>query len=358
MELVHELSENQKLLNAFTQPVVLVRGKQIVRRNDAARTLLPEQELPQALAEALEDGVEQAQLLLESRLWDARMTQLEDLTCISLSRHDMMLDSAMLSTISRVLREPLTTLFATGRDLFTWLEELEDEHVQNQTATMHRDMYRLLRLANNLSDADRYLNMENRLELKQIDLAKELKELEYTLSPLVESCGVGLEIQRPTAQTLVCCDWEKVRRALLELVSNGVKYTNRNSVMRLSGEAEAGAIRFQVRSPDQEMDPGLVGDLDRLLVEHSGIGSGQWGVGLGLYIALQTARLHGGTLMAHTPPEGGTVMTMTLARQELPQGPLVLRQNVWDHRSGFDPYLVVLADVLPDQIYNSVDTIF
>ena len=72
------------------------------------------------------------------------------------------------------------------------------------------------------------------------------------------------------------------------------------------------------------------------------------GVGLGLPLAHQIARLHGGQLLLNSREGQGTTATIAL--------PMVralgtLGENIEDYAGGFQRVLLELADALPDEAF-------
>jgi len=105
-----------------------------------------------------------------------------------------------------------------------------------------------------------------------------------------------------------------LRRCLDNLVSNAVRYGSQAHVTLLDGPD---AVRVAVRDKGPGLDPA---DFAKVMepfyrVERSR-NRAHGGVGLGLAIANDIARRHGGTLALENAVEGGLVVTLTLPRRE------------------------------------------
>jgi len=111
-------------------------------------------------------------------------------------------------------------------------------------------------------------------------------------------------------------DAARLAQIVTNLVSNAVKYSPRGAPIRLALERTAQAVRLHVRDrgpgiPAAEL-PRLFQPFSRLSVQPT---AGESTVGLGLSLAHDLVRLHGGTLTVSCPPDGGSVFTV-----ELPAG--------------------------------------
>ena len=86
----------------------------------------------------------------------------------------------------------------------------------------------------------------------------------------------------------------------------------------------------------------------------SEFGASSQGIGLGLPIVREIARLHGGTISVSGNPEGGTCVTLTLS---LEPSILTLRSRTvrYDGYGDLNHALVELSDVLPPEIYDPAE---
>jgi signal transduction histidine kinase len=105
-----------------------------------------------------------------------------------------------------------------------------------------------------------------------------------------------------------------LRRALANLVDNAVKY---GGAARIHVEDSADALRLTV----EDSGPGIPEDALASVVEpyvrlETSRSRATGGVGLGLAIARDAARLHGGELGLRNLPGGGLAATLTLPRRE------------------------------------------
>jgi signal transduction histidine kinase len=107
-----------------------------------------------------------------------------------------------------------------------------------------------------------------------------------------------------------------LRRCLTNLVDNAIRYGG-SATIRLEDGADRLRIRILDRGPgmaeaelDQAFEPFFRGESSR--------SRDTGGTGLGLGIARNIARAHGGDLVLHNRPEGGLEAMLTLARATLP----------------------------------------
>ncbi|HYX92616.1 MAG TPA: HAMP domain-containing sensor histidine kinase, partial [Myxococcaceae bacterium] len=123
-----------------------------------------------------------------------------------------------------------------------------------------------------------------------------------------------LDLEAPREEVAVRGDRQRLAQAIGLLVSNAVRHGAPPRHARVEIDATESAAELRVR----ELGPGLTRATDEKLWQGA-MGApraapGVAGTGLGLFLAIELIRLHGGTLRARSQPGGGTAFTVTLAR--------------------------------------------
>lgn len=357
---------SQTALDLLEQPVFLVREETIVFCNRAAVSLgIEVQSLPEILGPAMElyreydgSGFASLPVRLEGRERTATVCREEagDLFLVSALPAAEGLSLESLSVLSQSLRQPLTSAFTVASTLFPLLEEEENPVIQRQTAQMNQSLYQLLRLAGNLTDMSRLLADEMPMFEERTELGIFLEHLAKKIEPLCVTAGFVFRYLRPAGQVWCSSDQQKVERAILNLISNAMKFTPAGGTITLKLEATAACARIRVTDTGEGMPPEILATAFERFAHRSAVGDARWGMGLGLPFVRQVARLHEGTLILESRPLGGTSATMTLSLRRR-QDPKQLRspQPGYDYAGGFQHCLVELADVLPRKVYDSVN---
>jgi signal transduction histidine kinase len=153
------------------------------------------------------------------------------------------------------------------------------------------------------------------IELHTTALAVEpfLQGISTRFWSLAESRGNRLEVQVEAGLPLILADEKRLNQIVGNLVDNAIKFTPHGKIIRLSAECAGNSyVRLLVHdggagiSPDEAehlFEPFYQGDIGRRIKQ---------GMGLGLSIAHQLARAHGGSLDLQNAPDGGTLAILTL----------------------------------------------
>ena len=303
-----------QILNLTDTAAAGVRDGSVIWCTDAARrlgleagtalsALLPEFAAPDALplrfpVPALGEHV------------SARLAPAGDVTVLLLDDGAAPLTVNALGQISRVLNGPIEDILFNGRNLFERLEALEDP--------------------------------------ERTDLRRWLRDMTDRLCSVVDSTGRQLDVKLPENRLYAPADPALLEQALLGLLSNAIRFSPSGSAvtLRLYENAEHCFLNLRNAISAPVSFPDLGGAFTRAL------GSEDQGLGLGLRRVQQIARLHGGTLLLECTPEGCFSATVCIpcrrdgVKLRAPAVPV-------DRSGGYDRMLVELADVLPDEVFDS-----
>lgn len=357
------------VLEYLTQPVLLVKDGVILYRNSAAVVLEvePGSSIFQLLGATADFYREYDGTGMLSLTFDHGAMTME----ASIHRHDgidLFAITALppeapslgtLSVVAQTLRGPVSSLFSTAAVLFPYLEELENMKVQPQTAMLNRSFYQLLRLTSNLTDALRFLSGDAVLFRESTELGQFFCRIYEHSAPLCQAAGITLHFSCPHLSKVASIDQQKVERAVLNLISNALKFTPSGGEIELHVEWTSSSVLIRVSDNGEGMPPEIVATVFNRYIHRDTLGDPRWGIGLGLPIVRHVAQLHGGTVIMSSRPQAGTCVTMSLAltqpakeKEETTVNSPILN---FDYAGGFNHTLVELADAIPASAFDSVN---
>jgi PAS domain S-box-containing protein len=213
-----------------------------------------------------------------------------------------------LSIASHELRTPLTALQLQ-------LESLEEQTASappklvNKVVGAVRSTQRLGVLIDSLLDVSRIATGRLDLHLESMDLRESTILLLDGLRDAADRAGCTLSL---TAPAEIRGEWDRMRldQLLMNLVANAIKYGAGRPV-EVSLEKADGVAVLTVR----DHGPGIAAeDMERIFhrFERATSMRNYGGFGLGLYIAREIARAHGGSIQVHNMADGGACFTVRL----------------------------------------------
>ncbi|HJR06882.1 MAG TPA: ATP-binding protein [Pyrinomonadaceae bacterium] len=220
-----------------------------------------------------------------------------------------------LALTTHDLRSPLTVIsgvisfFTSGR-----LGELSPEQ-KNMVQMMERNTQNLIELVNDLLDAAKLESGALQLEAAPTDLRALVGEICEPLEPLAREKGITLKQELPEALPHVHADRPKLRRILVNLLSNALKFTPKGGQVSVRAGCAEGDAGIHIAVTDTGV--GIAAeDIETLFDKYEQARNratrGEKGTGLGLYITKQLVELHGATIHVESEVGHGSTFSFTL----------------------------------------------
>lgn len=147
------------------------------------------------------------------------------------------------------------------------------------------------------------------------DLKRIIDQACETARPRIESAGVHLDVQIDELLPVVLADATELQAALLNLITNSLDALSHGGHLSILASATEEGVRIEVADTGPGFLPEVLPRAFEPWVTTKPVGQG---TGLGLGIAREVIRAHGGHIDARNRPEGGAIVTITLPRAATP----------------------------------------
>jgi len=224
--------------------------------------------------------------------------------------------SDFLTTMSHELRTPLNAIIGFSRMI---AEEqfgpLESTEYRSFAEDIVSSSEHLLDLINDILDYARLETKRYKVELQPVELARELERCIAMMRPLAEEADVALLHEIPEPLPVILADRRALRQIVINLVSNGIKFTPAGGRVTVGVDFDADAIRVHISDTGIGMD---ATDLPEVVKPFRQLGSvlsrEAKGTGLGLAICTALIDLHQGRLDLTSELGVGSRATVYLPR--------------------------------------------
>jgi signal transduction histidine kinase len=201
-------------------------------------------------------------------------------------------------------------------------ELLADQRVtdpEKQRSYLHiitSEAARLTRLINNVLDFSRMERGEKKYNIHDADLVNIVRETTETYRPHLENSGFQLECLFPSAELPVRADTDAIAQVIVNLLSNAEKYSDGRKNISIEARRREGPLPCAEVSI-MDRGPGVPRGSEEKIFEkfyraHDSLSSGVQGSGLGLTLARQIARAHGGDVTYEPRQGGGSCFSLRL----------------------------------------------
>ncbi len=281
---------------SFTRPIKRIGkvAEQLACGNLDARTHLKSNDEVGQLAASMDT--------LARQLEEARARQ----------ENETQLRNRFLSDISHDLKTPVTVICGS-------LEALCDEVVAapDDVAAYHRQMLAegryLQKLIQNLLELTRLKNPEFKSREESVSLSELMGDAAMSARPMAETRGIRFVCRAPEHEFFVRGDYEQLRRLLMLILDNAVKYTPSGKQIFFCQEASGTiVIEDQGRGIAPEQLPYI---FDRYFRADQHMQSDS--AGLGLPIAREIAERHHIQIQVESSPGEGTIFRLVFEAKRL-----------------------------------------
>lgn len=216
------------------------------------------------------------------------------------------LKNDFISSVSHELRTPLTAIKG-------WAETLQEGAGPETTAkgmnVIIRESERLSGLVEELLDFSRLQNGRLRLIVSRLDILSELDEAVYMFTDRARTEHKQLHYEETTALPPVYGDVDRLRQVFVNIIDNALKYTSPGGTITVSSREDSGWVRVSIRDTGCGIPAEHLPNVKKKFYKANQLVRGS---GIGLAVADEIARLHGGSLDIQSQEGVGTTVTISL----------------------------------------------
>lgn len=216
------------------------------------------------------------------------------------------LKNDFISSVSHELRTPLTAIKG-------WAETLQEGAGPETTAkgmnVIIRESERLSGLVEELLDFSRLQNGRLRLIVSRLDILSELDEAVYMFTDRARTEHKQLHYEETTALPPVYGDVDRLRQVFVNIIDNALKYTSSGGTITVSSREDNGWVRVSIRDTGCGIPAEHLPNVKKKFYKANQLVRGS---GIGLAVADEIARLHGGSLDIQSQEGVGTTVTFSL----------------------------------------------
>ncbi|AWK52936.1 PAS domain-containing sensor histidine kinase [Clostridium beijerinckii] len=222
------------------------------------------------------------------------------------------------TNVSHDLKTPVNVIFSSLQLLNTYSDE---EFLKNREKYLHvmkQNCYRLIRLVNNLLDITKYNAGFITLNLQNSDIVYIIESISMSIVPYAENKGVELIFDTNIEEKVIAFDENKIERVILNLLSNSLKFTDREGRIYVTITDKGANVEISVRdtgvgisADKKEFIFGRFMQVDKTLKRN------HEGTGIGLSLVKSFVELHSGHIQLKSELGHGSEFIITLPSKQV-----------------------------------------
>jgi two-component system, cell cycle sensor histidine kinase DivJ len=222
--------------------------------------------------------------------------------------------SRFLAIMSHELRTPLNAIIGFS-EMLTNAEQLriDGERRQEYVRLINDSGCHLLEVVNDILDASRLETGDFKIVPEPFKPAAVIEGCRELLALKAKELGVALQFSVPQELPDIVADKRAVKQIVINLVSNGLKFTNRGGTVTIEVVVDGEHLVVSVEDTGIGIAPEHVGRLgDAFFQVRGSYARTHDGAGLGLSIVKGLVKLHGGEVAVRSRVGEGTRMMVRL----------------------------------------------
>jgi PAS domain S-box-containing protein len=231
---------------------------------------------------------------------------LEAKTAREHAEEEVLLRERLVAIVGHDLRNPLSAISVASRVLSSHVAPPEEPLVD----AIQRSAARLTRMTSQILDFARIRSGQSfDLRIKSADLRLVCQEVidEFRISTPDQEITLSSE-----GQTYARIDSDRIAQLLSNLIGNGIQHGTPGPIDVTLHETEPNAVAIEVHN----LGPAIPMAEQPHIFEafRRGAGEHESSIGLGLFIAKEIVRAHGGSITVRSPDRNGTTFSVVLPR--------------------------------------------
>jgi signal transduction histidine kinase len=220
--------------------------------------------------------------------------------------------NAFVSNVSHEFKSPLTVMKLNLKELYESLYNTISNDQKAMIQTTIRTIDRLNRLVSDLLDLAKIEAGKTTLKIEKVNLSQLIDEVVDSYSVAIKFKKIDVAKQVQTSNPVIFGDKDRLTQVLINLLYNSITYSHEKGHITLQLLDEGDKIRFVI----QDDGPGISKEnLEKIFDKFVRVSAEKReGTGLGLPIAQDIVRLHGGKLWAESEEGKGSKFIVLLPK--------------------------------------------
>jgi len=212
-----------------------------------------------------------------------------------------------ISSVSHELRTPLTAIKGWGETLASG--DMDQETLQKGMHVILSETDRLSSMVEELLDFSRIQNGRFTMNFDKVDIVAELSDAVLMFSERAKRDHIALEYQEPDGFAVMRADRNRLRQVFVNIIDNALKYSDSGDTVTVTAAISPDKFTVSIADTGIGISPE---DLPKVKTKFYKANSTRRGSGIGLAVADEIVRMHGGTLDITSKLGEGTTVTIAL----------------------------------------------
>ena len=243
------------------------------------------------------------------------------------------LKTQFFANVNHELRTPLTLMLAPLGPVLEGQMGRISAKQKETILTVRQNGFKLLKLINNLLDLTKLEEGKMRLKVRTLDFVEYVNALLVSVKALTDRKKITVYFQHPSDAMPLTIDPDHFEKVVLNLLSNAIKFTPEGGRITVYLEDREAEVVLTVEDTGIGIPESMLDSIfDRFSQVDGSPSRPHEGTGIGLSLAREIVRIHGGRIRAESELKHGSRFIV-----EIPKGEAHFAGEILDRRQGDQP---------------------
>ena len=261
---------------------------------------------------------EEKQLLAIIRPLEQEERIIEAIKELDLINAQYKVKNELLNNTSKLLNEPIASISNINEKLDSNKHKYNSKHIDNYTKLVKKNCYRIQRLIKNINEVVEAENGLYNTNFIYCDIVSFTKNIVESINEYLVNEDIQIRFKTDIESSFIKVDLDKMQRIILNLVSNAIKFSNKEDMITISVSKDKEYVWICVT------DTGVGIPKDRLKFIFTKFGQidkslsrNTEGCGVGLSLVKAFTKIHDGEVIVDSEEGKGSKFTIKLKESKL-----------------------------------------
>ncbi len=225
------------------------------------------------------------------------------------------LKTDFIVNMSHELRTPLNVILSTSKvtELKINKNDYDNDYLLAKLEQINKNSNRLLKLVNNLIDITKFEHGSYELNLENLNIVEVVEDIVLASIDYSTCKDIDLIFDTEEEEIIIAIDKDKIERVILNLISNSIKFTDKNGIIYVDIKRVSDNVFISVRDNGIGIPKDKLGEIfNRFYQVSDPLKKHEEGSGIGLCIVEEIINLHKGSISVSSEINKGTVFQIAL----------------------------------------------
>ncbi len=232
-------------------------------------------------------------------------------------KETLKIQDEIFANVSHELKTPLNVIFSANQLIEFYLKNslIEDnkEKIFKNINTIKQNCYRFIKLINNIVDISKMNSGFLRVNLSNENIVDITENIVQSISEYINGKDISIIFDTNTEEKIMACDPEKIERVILNLISNAIKFTNKDGSIFVNLIDKGDTVEIDVKDTGIGIEEKYLNNIfGRFEQVNKSLSRNAEGSGIGLSLVKSIVEMHDGKISVESKVGEGSIFKIEL----------------------------------------------